>query len=359
MIWCWRKKNEKNKNKKGEDFKGAHFLVIPDIFYGGKDPLIYHEEKAKKAAPKPEKVSSPAAVALASRFSGKKIWFTLSGLLVLVTAGISYYYFRQAAGETPGPSASVVGQEPTEVAEVIPPPAEPVEPLAAEPVEPAQPVETALRPLTLPRILLQDSADLDIDFLTDMEEEIFGTDSGIWDTDGDGYYDGQEVFNLYNPRGFAPVKLIDSGLVREYINPQRQYRVYYPIVWEAATVDVSGDHILFSSITGDFIEIRAAPKLAGESFPAWFARNFSGERFSDLTVINNRFKVDGYKRADDLVVYFESEAVVYMIIYQPAGTALDVPFRHIMQMIYQSFRPSGVGVQLPEQTVLPSAPEAS
>jgi len=220
-------------------------------------------------------------------------------------------------------------------------------------------VETALRPLTLPRILLQDSADLDIDFLTDMEEEIFGTDSGIWDTDGDGYYDGQEVFNLYNPRGFAPVKLIDSGLVREYINPQRQYRVYYPIVWEAATVDVSGDHILFSSITGDFIEIRAAPKLAGESFPAWFARNLSGERFSDLTVINNRFKVDGYKRADDLVVYFESEAVVYMIIYQPAGTALDVPFRHIMQMIYQSFRPSGVGVQLPEQTVLPSAPEAS
>ena len=43
--------------------------------------------------------------------------------------------------------------------------------------------------------------DSDNDSLTDFMEEIYGTDKNNPDTDGDGYLDGQEVQNGYNPKG--------------------------------------------------------------------------------------------------------------------------------------------------------------
>lgn len=357
MFWERFKKNNIKNNKKDKNYSGAHFVVIPDIFYGGKDPLIYREPQNKKE-PKPKEKVLKKMGEPSQSWSKKKFLILGVSVLIIFIAGAAYYYFNQVSVSAPRSSVKVETERPVEekepeVAEA-PRPTEEVEPKPPEEPAPEE-IEEPARPLVFPRVLLRDSADLDIDSLTDAEEEVFGTDSGIWDTDGDGYYDGQEVLNLYNPRGFAPVKLIDSGLVREYTNPSWQYRVYYPIVWEAAEVDAAGNHVLFSSITGDFIEIRAFPRLAEESFPAWFGRNISGEKFSDLFVITNRFKIDGYKRTDDLVAYFAGDSAVFVIIYQPAGAAVDIPFRHIMQMMFQSFRPSEIFTQLPEQTVLPSA----
>ena len=253
------------------------------------------------------------------------------------------------------------------VVKVVPPaPEKKVEvpkPVVKEPeiVEIPEPVEEVTIPeikdfqntIVFPNILLRDSADIDIDSLTDQEEEIFGTDSGIWDSDKDGYYDGQEVFNLYNPKGFAPVKIIDSGLVREYINPNWQYRVYYPTVWDVAGVDTENNHVIFSSITGDFIEIRSFKKMPEENFISWFAKNIEGQSFSDLSSFNNRFVVSGYKRNDSLTAYFTNENSVFVMIYQASGNAVDVPYRHVMQLMYQSFRPSAVFVDLPGQKELP------
>ena len=43
--------------------------------------------------------------------------------------------------------------------------------------------------------------DSDNDGLSDKEEEFYGTDKNNSDTDGDGYKDGDEVKNGYNPLG--------------------------------------------------------------------------------------------------------------------------------------------------------------
>ncbi len=56
--------------------------------------------------------------------------------------------------------------------------------------------------------------DPDSDGLSDLEEPIYGTDLHNPDTDGDGFLDGNEVYHLYNPAAKAPVRLLDSGLVR-------------------------------------------------------------------------------------------------------------------------------------------------
>ena len=341
-----KKKEEKKKNN-------IRMTVMPDIFYGGKDPVVYHKQTSdqtqKASLKKPKKKSTGNMPIL-----NKKVLIIVGFVFLLTIGGISWYYINQAR---PAKPAKVVVVEPTP--EVDPPVPEELEPVAPEPIVPEPEPEpvVAERPLVFPRILLSDSSDLDVDSLTDVEEELFGTDTGIWDTDEDGYFDGQEVLNLYNPAGVTPVKIIDSGLVREYVSPLWSYRIYYPSSWEAAAIDDTGDQVLFSSITGDFVEVRAFRKSADMSFAQWFNEKIAGQRFGDLLPITNLFGVDLLRRKDNLVAYLPGDTEVFVIVYQASSSATDVPFRHVMQMMTQSFRPARTALGIPDQVELPPAPD--
>jgi hypothetical protein len=199
---------------------------------------------------------------------------------------------------------------------------------------------------------LINTADLDADQLTDAEEESFSTDPGSSDTDQDGYYDGLEVFNLYNPKGFAPVKIIDSGLVKEYISANWQYRLYYPANWQSAEVDKDGNQVIFSTANGDFIEVHAFSKPSNQSFSDWFGATVRGEQFSDLVSLKNRFGVQGYERKDHLVSYFSTDTKIFVLLYH-ANTSGPISYRHIMTMATQSFRVDKNSLEIPDQTVLP------
>lgn len=357
----FRKKNDKSKPAEADTI-GASLHVIPEVFYGGQDPLIYHprtvsEERMVKGAATPKR-PPPTGKTVSPSPWNKKIFLIVGGavLLLLAVSGISWYYISQARmavrERIVQRPVQPLTQPSTPVLEPTPPPTPPTstEPLVEESLEPSALQEA---PLEFPRPLLADSADLDADQLTDVEEELFGTDSGLWDTDGDGYFDGQEVFNLYNPKGFAPIKIVDSGLVREYVNPVWQYRLFYPIYWDISAVDPESKQVLLTAITGDFIEVRAVAKEnVGESFDVWFASHAEGEQFTDLSILTNRFQVEGKKRSDDLVAYFETNETVYVLLYHP-GTIDAIPFRHVMRLIYQSFRPGKTSVDIPEQSPLP------
>lgn len=333
----------------------VRMTVIPEVFYGGKDPVLHYEETVVNVSSQPKilaappKPMPPKPMAPRRPFSFAKALLIVIPILVLTGGGLTWYLVAKSKRAT-------VARAPQATPLPSPPP-EAGPPVAEEP-EPPPEADPAIaeRPLVFPRILLADSADLDLDSLTDREEEIFGTDSGVWDTDADGYFDGQEVFNLYNPKGFAPVRLIDSGLIREYVNPTWQYRVYYPLGWEAAAVDAKADQVLFSAISGDFIEVRAFAKEPGESFADWFARRTADQQFSDLAPIVNRFDASGWKRQDELVAYFENESAVFVFIYQISTEAESVPFRNLMKMMYQSFRRGAGAIELPDQALLPAAP---
>ncbi len=355
MFW---KKSKKDESQKKEELS-ARLTVIPDIFYGGADPLIYHEQEPIKMEQKKKDEIKRPSISRGSNFSKKNLIIISSIVFLLAASGFSWYYIKQSS-----PAGKISQKDNLQIEEqrapapevpVVTPPVESTTTPEMIPLEETAPIATSTleAPLVFPRILLRDSSDIDVDALTDLEEELFNTDSGIWDTDKDGYYDGQEVFNLYNPTGFAPVRLVDSGLVREYVNPVWQYRDYYPISWVEGEVDSNSEHVLFSSITGDFIEIRAIRKETGDTFEAWFAKKISGQRFADLLKFKNRFGMEGMKRKDDLAAYFATDAMVYVMIYQPANDAQDIPFRHVMQVMYQSFRSSGLSAIIPEQTILP------
>lgn len=359
---------EKKKLKSEDDKKPkVNIEKIPDVFYGGADPEIYHQHPASGVVPGPvktaippdkpviKKVVQPRPGSVLAEVKSKKLLYIVAGVFFVVAIGaISWYYINQVsrvaspAGQDEQETAVVVETPPTieEDNTVIPPTME------EEPVPTTTP---ALEPqaLEFPRMIFTNSVDLDSDSLTDMEEELFNTDSGTWDTDADGYYDGQETYNLYNPRGLAPIKLIDSGLIREYVNPTWGYRLYYPVGWQMGAVDAEADQVLFSAITGDYVEVRAVDRVGNESFQNWFSRNAVGQKFTDLVDFSNRFTEELQVRQDDLVAYLMDEKVVYVMIYHPGSTG-SIPYRHVMQMIYQSFRPAGTTIEIPEQEILPT-----
>lgn len=337
--------------------------TMPTAFYGGKDPVIYSEDLSasptERAMPKPPVARPPtppvrpgvSSAPMPQQHKSKTMLFVIGGVVLLVAAGGAGWFF---VGNTDTPAPEIV---------LAPPVIEPTQPII-EPEPVVVPAETPIAstteetptslkpiPLNLPRILLNDSADNDADNLTNEEEELFGTDPEVLDADADGYFDGQEVFNLYNPTGFAPVKLIDSGLVKEYVNSVWQYRIYYPVGWEVGAVDSNNDQVLFSSVGGDYVEVRAMQKQGQETFAEWFARTATGENITDLQQAKNRFEESVWKRKDSLVAYIEQGTTVYVIVYHPMGDG-PVAYRHVMQVMVQSFRPGKSIVALPEQAAI-------
>lgn len=356
------------KQQKKEDPVNARMHVIPDVFYGGNDPVIYHakqEGNEQKQTHISHAPSSPASTKHMNPKKKKQIIIVGSVCVVGIVIALATWYSLRVFGNTafiPGSEelnnsniseiseVELIEEEPisTEVEESI---VTSTETLEEEIVETKTPIE----PVSFPRILLIDAQDSDSDTLTDEEEIIFSTQVDTWDTDGDGYYDGQEVVNLYNPNGFSPVKLIDSGLIAEYTNPVWQYRLYYPLGWEIGEVDTEFRQVLISTLSGDFVEVRVFDRESGISFQEWFSTHIEGEAFQDIRRVSNRFQEEGWRRKDGLVGYMPSESHVTVLIYHPGVTGA-VPYRNMMRMILESFRPTKNTVVIPDQVVLPTPP---
>ncbi len=348
--------------------------TIPDIFYGGKDPNIYEptaaaavqhplmSEPPKKIAPLGAAVpirEQESSIPPASKEKKKSHLVLIIALLsIIVLAAVSWYYISDALQSTR------VNNQSAQVPPPIVASSTQQQPSIIVPLEQDAPRSTSSSTVTpvllpsnrivFPRTTFSVSVDIDSDDLTDQEEEVFGTDSGAWDSDDDGYYDGQELSNLYNPGGFAPLRLIDSGLVREYINPAFQYRLYYPLGWDVSSVDPQSTQVLVSAITGDYIAVHTIVLPPETDFVRWFSTNASQQQFSDLQQKQSRFGIDYFVRRDGLVAYVQSDNYLYVIVYTP-GVSEQIFYPNIMNMLIQSFRPNrAVGI-LPEQVILPSS----
>lgn len=94
--------------------------------------------------------------------------------------------------------------------------------------------------------------DTDGDGLSDLEEETYSTDLANPDTDGDGYSDYTEIVNDYNPTGFAPQKLLPTGLVKEYSSTISNFYILYPSTWDYQEV---GLDVVFTSDIDETIKV--------------------------------------------------------------------------------------------------------
>lgn len=329
--------------------------TIPADFYGGVNPVVKFkrvekevllESKPRLTAPEKKMFDKNTAAGSgvllhpANILTNKKSAIILgSSLFVVILAGVSIYYYLQLrqppkTSVPPAPTISVVTSEPTPA--VVETPV--VEEAAPTITESAPSLAEA--PIEFPSGLLGDSPDLDKDNLTDVAEELFGTDPSKPDTDEDSYNDGHEVFYLYNPAGKEPQKIIDSGYVNDYINPVFGYKVYYPLNWAVGNVDESGRDVLFSTITGENIELRVFDRLPNQTFADWFARWAPNEQYQNLSDWQTRFTELGKNRADNLVYYFMDDNHVYVMVYHTTDSNA-VNYRSVMVMMARSFRSPG------------------
>lgn len=333
--------------------------TMPLEFYGGVNPVVKFKTVEKEveirrgqpALSSAEKKSLDKATAPGSGqplhpvtlLSNRK--FLIIGgavLFAVVVIGASWYYWRQAVGEqarragvAPAPNETVVSEveTPTSSRET------PVVPAIPEaPVTP--PPSLAEAALNFPSPLLGDTADLDRDGLSDAEEELFKTDPGVPDSDRDGYSDSHEIYNLYNPIGQEPMRLSDSGLVKEFISPTFGYKLYHPVSWAVGNVDENYRDMLFSTLTGENVEVRVFDKESTQSFSDWFGQWAPTERFGELVEFATAFKERGWRRSDYLVYYFASDRQVYVIMYHTTDSPA-VNYRTVIKMMVRSFRLAG------------------
>lgn len=338
--------------------------AIPDIFYGGKNPEIYQDQGVSATVHthvKPPQPNKPNATAAPVTHSKHALLIVAVALLVLsVVGGGVWYYIRMYIS-----SPSIDSTTPPAV---IPASIPVIAPISTSTVEESfgedDVVNTTTTPTStssgdisyvFPQFGLFDTADLDGDLVTDIEEALYGTDPGMWDTDEDGYYDGQEIENLYSPAQDAPAKINVNSSVREYIHPQFGYRFLYPAQWQVASVDPEGNQVIISAITGEYIEIIRSEKEVRELFVEWYARRIGSQaRYTDFTSYKNRVGFDAVRRPDWLAVFFDTPTAVYTILYHP-GNNDAILYRRSMSLTVQSFVPFGTAAPIPEQEVITSS----
>ena len=362
------KKQNQNKAATGPAVEAT---VIPEEFYGGANPVVKFRETEKIISLTPVTPTAQIKAKSANLFSNRKI-LILGGLILFVIfmAGGGLYYWwqaRQAAVQPAAPIASEVVIPTTPIAEEITPTTTPLVPseeatstTSTTEIPPQLVNNESL--IEFPSRLLGESMDFDNDQISDAAEEIFKTDPANPDTDGDKYPDGHEVYYLYNPAGFEPQKLIDSGLVKEFDNPTFGYAVYYPADWAVGSADKESRLTLFSAITGENIEVSVFDFKPGETFAEWFGRMAPKEKLSDLVDFVSVFKAKGKKRNDGLVYYFPEGQRLYALIYHPSDSQV-INFKIVLEMMARSFRPpveaeatAGENNAIPPQPVLVQSP---
>lgn len=326
--------------------------TIPMEFYGGKNPAPPEIQNAKSAAPTssadvaaakpkiaPKPVAAlPAVAKAAGAAAPKPKWFlpvAIGGAVIILLGGgglIWWFFGRTTATPTPVPVPIVIPTATTTI--VIP------TEVATSTIEVA--TSTLATPVSLitPHSFL-DSSDSDGDGLTDVEEELWGTNPANADTDNDIYSDQTELLNLYNPVGVAPQKIIDTQFVKTFINSQNNYSVYYPSGWIARALDeTTNKEVLFTAITGEYVNVHTVPYPTTESFPQWFAANLPGEVLSIYQPFKNKFGVSGIMSPDKLVALISDGNNLFILNYN-GGTRIDINYRTSFRVIVQSFKFTG------------------
>lgn len=332
------------KQDKTEPLPDIQVTTIPADFYAGVNPTVKFKEVEKTIELKPaekkefEKKAAAGGEVLAhpANFLTSKKFFIIAGisLFVLFAAGAGAYYWYQGK-KTQAQVVPPQAIKPIVTATVPETPATTTEQAAptSTPEEIPQVKETAIE---MPSKLLGESVDFDADRVSDVAEEIFGTDPSNPDTDEDKYPDGHELYYLYNPNGFEPKKIIDSGFVQEYTNNPFGYSLYYPKNWTFGSVDAESRDVLFSVITGENIEVKVLDLTPGQTFADWLTQNAPDELVSDYSDMTSRFGSAGKMRNDGLAYFFLSGEKLVALVYHTTDSNI-VNYKIVLEVMARSF----------------------
>lgn len=235
-----------------------------------------------------------------------------------VAASTTYYYRVIARNETGESDAS---NEAMVVTRPLPPP--PKEP---EPLPPA-------------------GLDTDSDGLTDLEEVIFTSDPRNPDSDGDGFLDGNEVFNQYNPMGRAPARLSGSGLVKE-ISGSFGWTMLIPTDWTLTMNKPDGSDAVIDTGHGERFLLTIENNGQNTDLIQWFMARYPEADSTRLMKFKSKGGYEGIIGPDLLTTYIPWGDRIFVFKYD-MGNQPFINYRTVYSMILNSLVLTG----LPQQIV--------
>lgn len=196
--------------------------------------------------------------------------------------------------------------------------------------------------------------DSDSDGLSDVEEAVFGTDAHVPDSDSDGFLDGNEVFNLYNPAAKAPVRLLDSGLVTALVSPAG-WSMYVPRGWTSTLDATDGSRATISTGQGEVFHISIQGNPNNATLADWYVAGHAGTTASQLRTILTKGGLTGLLGPERTDAEFAWEGKVFVLQYD-LGSKPFINFRTSYEMLLNSLRLSGAPVLAEPTASVPVGP---
>ncbi|MDD5341349.1 MAG: thrombospondin type 3 repeat-containing protein [Patescibacteria group bacterium] len=181
--------------------------------------------------------------------------------------------------------------------------------------------------------------DSDNDGLTNIEETLYGTEPNNPDTDKDGFSDGSELINLYDPTKGAGALLANSTLIKIYTNSKFTHSIFYPAKW-SAEANSDGTQTVFQSSDEENIKVSVQNNPAKVTLYEFV---LSKNPTADLTQYTKTTTKGGY---DDLVspdklthfVTRESQIDKVYVITYTLGAEEVAYYLSTLQMMVNSFK---------------------
>lgn len=154
--------------------------------------------------------------------------------------------------------------------------------------------------------------DADKDNLTLLEEALYTTDQTLADTDKDGYQDGQELINLYDP-AIAGKPLAQANTVKLYKNDNFSYQILLPKKWLVQSADDQRRQINFvpDDATGEVISIKVMDNAAHQELIAWQQVLLAGQETENYRLAN----FSAVRTSDGKQVMFVTYDYVFIFSY--------------------------------------------
>lgn len=186
----------------------------------------------------------------------------------------------------------------------------------APPSEEVQVFVTALPPAPPPAPTLPpDGLDSDSDGLTDTEEVVYGANPRLPDSDGDGYLDGNEVFNLYSPIERAPTSFLKSTLVKT-ASSTIGWQLLIPAAWQQDT-SVSPAVTQWSAPSGERFVLTVEENPEKKTATDWYLAQHPGALETQLIqVSSNKYGVKITLSPDRMTGYVAWKDKILSIAYQ-------------------------------------------
>jgi hypothetical protein len=175
--------------------------------------------------------------------------------------------------------------------------------------------------------------DSDSDGLTDLEEPLYNTNPRNPDTDADSFLDGNEVYHLYNPSGKAPVRVLESGIVKP-VESVVGWRLFVPQAWQL-TMSADGMKGTITTGHGEVFTVTVEDHATQQSVLEWYLATHPGILSSQITSVTTKGGYEGIEGPEELARFIPWGSKIFVLRYDLHGQPF-VNFRTTYEMILNS-----------------------